>query len=165
MTLYELDAEILAFIDSLDEQGLSDLKVAELDKLAMDRRAKFIGITKAVLNAKAMSESLQMEMDVLQRKKTAQDNLAKRLKAYMQASMEQMGETKLVTGWVHDLAVRGNGGLQALSVNVVPDELPYWAKKIVVTADTDAIRERYKKDGTLPDGVELQPRGKHLSII
>ncbi len=159
--LYEIDAALLDLLAHLDDDGeIGEDPLAAIDALSMARVDKLDAICRYVRDRSTRAVALQAELDRLQAAKKTEDNAVDRLKKYIHASMTALGEQKIETP-LFKLRIQKNS---QPSVLIEDDKaLPEWAKRVKVEADRTAILAKYKADGTLPDGVEVQT-GTHLRI-
>lgn len=86
MTLYEIDAEILALMDQAVDPETGEINESvyeDLDRLQMDREHKVEAIALAYKNAKADAEAYKAEKMSFAKKQSAAENNAERLKNYL----------------------------------------------------------------------------------
>jgi hypothetical protein len=81
------------------------------------------------------------------------------MKAIREA-MNALGKTKIKTE-KFTFSVSKNGGLQPIKVDA--EKLPDKFKKVIMEPDNEHIREAIKAGETI-EGVEVLPRGEHLTI-
>ena len=85
MTLYEIDAAILACVDQ--ETG-EVIDPEALDALQMEREKKLEGVALWVKDLKAEAEAISNEVKALTARKKAAENRAERLKAWLAQALE-----------------------------------------------------------------------------
>ena len=94
MTLYEIDASLMALVD--EETG-EILDSAAFDALVMEKEKKIENIALWVKNENAMAEALKKEIDNLTARKKTAENRVKGLKKYL---LYALGEQKFSTSKV-----------------------------------------------------------------
>lgn len=89
-------------------------------------------------------------------------NIAKRLKERLQWFFQEEGIEKMETDRFK-FTLANNGGKAPILVSVPVDQLPAWAQRVTVTADTEALRGEIEA-GNAIEGVEIGERGRHMRI-
>lgn len=94
-------------------------------------------------------------------------NTAKRLKARLHWLFVNEGIEKMETERFK-FTLANNGGKAPVLIHVSPSELPEWARRVTVSADTEAIRgeiEERERTGAMGlDFAAIGERGRHLRI-
>lgn len=170
-TLLEISEDLLALEILIDDctkdDGELDTTVATpLDEwfaqLMDDRDRKLDNygalVREKLLRVKARKE----EVERLSARIRADENQAKYLKQRMLEFFDRHNIKKLDTKRFK-FSARGNGGLEPLDRPEDATTLPKEYQKIIVEADTDAIRKAIVSGVEVP-GCSLKPRGRHLQI-
>lgn len=84
MTLFEIDQQIL---DCVDMETGEILDLEKLDSLQMEKKEKIGNVAAFIKNLVAESKALKEEEDILAARRRACDNKVKRLKDYLQESL------------------------------------------------------------------------------
>ena len=158
-TLYELTKEARELQDMIEEyppETFSDT-IESLQLMIEDKADSYAAVNQNITNEiavlKAEEERLRVRRNALER------NQLRLMKAIREA-MNALGKTKIKTE-KFTLSVSKNGGLQPVKVDV--EKLPDKFKKMIFEPDSERIREALKAGETIP-GVEVLPRGEHLTI-
>jgi len=140
-TLYAIADDLLAVDALLTESGgeLTPEIEAALASLNEVLVGKVDAIASYIRDCAAKAAALREEADVLTAKRRTEENKVGRLKEYVRFHMDRLGETKLA-GAIWTFALQANGGRPALTVLVAPEQLPALFRRLVVQADTDALR-------------------------
>ena len=161
--LYELSTELATINDeiiSADGELTPDLE-ERLDSVSLDFRAKSQGIAKWTLDIAGVESMIETEINRLQRKKKAAENLRTRLKAYIKGCMEQADVQKIESPTIN-LRIQKN----TPSVDIIAeDQLP--AKFIRITQVTEVDKAGMLtalKNGEDVPGARLITERTHLRI-
>lgn len=149
MTLYDIDAAILACVDM--ETG-DVVDIDKLNELEMERDAKISGIACWVKDLKAEAEALKAEKQNLEKRQKAAENKAESLKTYLQMYLGggKYKDSKVSISYRKSTATIVE---ETLDVNQLPDEL----KKVKVEPMISAIKERLLA-GEQIEGCHLEER-------
>lgn len=158
-TLYELTEEARELQDMMEEyppETFSDT-IESLQLMIEDKADSYAAVNQNIANEiaalKAEEERLRVRRNALER------NQLRLMKAIREA-MNALGKTKIKTE-KFTFSVSKNGGLQPIEVDA--EKLPDKFKKMIFEPDNDRIREAIKAGETI-EGVEVLPRGEHLTI-
>jgi hypothetical protein len=171
-TLFNIGAELIALNDLLDEIGgdVSEPAVelavtAWFGELEAEQGAKldnYIGLIRTLeMEAHAAGE----EADRYTAIEEARANRAAWLKDRLKAHLEATGQPKATTVSGRVVAVQKNGGKKPLGLadDLRIDDLDERFRRVVVSADTDAIRKALEA-GEVIEGATLREPGTHLRI-
>lgn len=162
--LHALLYEVGGDITEEEAEAAIDAWLRETDEALKDKLDRYAAL---IRETEAKAASRKEEADRLAALATTDLNTAKRLKARLQWFFEDQGIEKMETERFK-FTLANNGGRAPVIVRAPVDELPEWARRVTVTADTEAIRgeiEERARDGREPlDFAEIGPRGKHLRI-
>ena len=157
MTLFDIDARIRSFLDSLygsvDEDGVVEaVDFSELESLQAEREAKIESIALYVKELEIEAKALKDESDVLKQRATVATNKAKRLKKYLSDSLWAENAERLATAKDKTVfeSTRCKLSFRKSEKLVVDEkELPkkYFTKKIELKPDGDAIKAILKAGG------------------
>ena len=116
----------------------------------------------AVVNQNITNEitALKAEEERLRTRRSALERNQMRLMKAIREAMNALGKTKIKTE-KFTFSISKNGGLQPIKVDA--EKLPDKFKKMIVEPDNEHIREAIKAGETI-EGVEVLPRGEHLTI-
>ena len=151
-TLYELTEEARELQDMIEEyppETFSDT-IESLQLMIEDKAGSYAAVNQNITNEIA---ALKAEEERL---RARQMRLMKAIKEAMNA----LGKTKIKTE-KFTFSVSKNGGLQPIKVDA--EKLPDKFKKVIMEPDNERIREALKAGETI-EGVEILPRGEHLTI-
>ncbi len=130
-------------------------------ELGEQRDRKLDGYASLIREHELRSAARKEEAERLQKRVSADANLARRLKQRLKDWMERNGQRKIETAR-YRLSVCGNGGVQPVDVGSLA-ELPPSLKIVTEAADVKAIRERLLAGESVP-GCRLRDRGTSLRI-
>lgn len=158
-TLYELTEEAKELQDMIEEyppETFSD--TIESLQLMIENKAD----SYAVVNQNISNEiaALKAEIERLSVRRTALERNQIRLLSALKEAIKALGKTKIKTE-KFTYSVSKNGGLQPIKVDA--EKLPDKFKKVIMEPDIERIREAVKNGEIIP-GVEVLPRGEHLTI-
>lgn len=158
-TLYELTEEARELQDMIEEyppETFSDT-IESLQLMIEDKADDY---AKVNLNINNEITALKAEEERLSTRRKGLERNQIRLLSALKEAIKALGKTKIKTE-KFTYSVSKNGGLQP--INVDGEKLPDKYKKVIVEPDNDRIREAIKAGETIP-GVEVLPRGEHLTI-
>lgn len=145
MTLFEIDAEIRSFLDSLyaeaDEDGaIENVDFDRLEELNEERRKKLEDVALYYKELKVEAEALSAEADKLKQRAKAVENRAESFKQYLALSMQKNGESDIHTSRCK-ISFRK-------SEKVVVDELriprEFMVEKVTYSPDKKKLKELLK---------------------
>lgn len=170
-TLFEIRDDLNALADLLAEVG-GDVTEADAEAAIDAWLAETEGATKAKLDSYAAlirevetrAAGRKAEAERLAALAKADSGTVDRLKARLLWFMQDQQLDKVETERFR-LTVCANGGKPPVRLLVPPETLPaeYRREKVIVSADTDTIREALEKGADLPFA-SLGERGVHLRI-
>lgn len=158
-TLYELTEEARELQDMIEEyppETFSDT-IESLQLMIEDKADSYAAVNQNITNEIA---ALKAEEERLRARRSALERNQFRLMKAIKDAMSALGKTKIKTE-KFTFSVSKNGGLQPIKVDA--EKLPDKFKKVIVEPDNEHIREAIKAGETIP-GVEVLPRGEHLTI-
>jgi hypothetical protein len=161
--LYELSTELATINDeiiSADGELTPDLE-ARLDGVSLDFRAKSQGIAKWTLDIAGVETMIETEINRLQRKKKAAENLRTRLKAYIKGCMEQADVQKIESPTINLRIQKNTPSVDILAEDQIP------AKFIRITQVTELDKAGMLaalKNGEDVPGARLITERTHLRI-
>lgn len=158
-TLYELTEEARELQDMIEEyppETFSDT-IESLQLMIEDKADSYAAVNQNVTNEIA---ALKAEEERLRARRSALERNQLRLMKAIREAMNALGKTKIKTE-KFTFSVSKNGGLQPIKVDA--EKLPDKFKKVIVEPDNERIREAIKA-GEEIEGVEVLPRGEHLTI-
>ena len=161
--LYELSTELATINDeiiSADGELTPDLE-ARLDSVSLDFRAKSQGIAKWTLDIAGVEAMIETEINRLQRKKKAAENLRTRLKAYIKGCMEQADVQKIESPTINLRIQKNTPSVDILAEDQIP------AKFIRITQVTELDKAGMLtalKNGEDVPGARLITERTHLRI-
>lgn len=148
MTLYEIDYEIRAFLDSLmeavDENGEIVEQEVDVDKLAelnAARDAKLDNIACWIKNLEADAVAIKAEEKALKERRERAEHKAERLKKLLADSMQAAGEDKFSSARCA-ISFRKSNPVVIDNFDALADE--YKKEKIEISADKAKIKEAIK---------------------
>ena len=102
MTLYEIDSQIMAFLDrllaSVDENGeVQEVDTDQLDSLNEARGQKIENIALYIKNLDSEAEAIKAEESRLKTRRVVLENKADSLRSLLSRSMQTHGESKYST--------------------------------------------------------------------
>jgi hypothetical protein len=158
-TLYELTEEARELQDMIEEyppETFSDT-IESLQLMIEDKANDYAAVNQNIANEIA---ALKAEEERLRARRNALERNQLRLMKAIREAMNALGKTKIKTE-KFTFSVSKNGGLQPIKVDA--EKLPDKFKKMIFEPDNDRIREAIKAGETI-EGVEVLPRGEHLTI-
>jgi len=158
-TLYELTEEARELQDMIEEyppETFSDT-IESLQLMIEDKADSYAAVNQNITNEIA---ALKAEEERLRTRRSALERNQMRLMKAIREAMNALGKTKIKTE-KFTFSVSKNGGLQPIEVDA--EKLPDKFKKMIFEPDNDRIREAIKAGETI-EGVEVLPRGEHLTI-
>lgn len=158
-TLYELTEEARELQDMIEEyppETFSDT-MEGLQLMIEDEADDYAVVNKNIVNE---IEALKAEEERLRVRRNALERNQLRLMKAIREAMNAIGCNKIKTE-KFTFSVSKNGGLQPIKVDM--EKLPDRFKKVIFEPDNDRIREAIKAGETI-EGVEVLPRGEHLTI-
>jgi predicted transcriptional regulator len=158
-TLYELTEEARELQDMIEEyppETFSDT-IESLQLMIEDKADSYAAVNQNITNEIA---ALKAEEERLSARRKSLESNQKRLKDAIKNAMEILGQNKIKTE-KFTFSVSKNGGLQPIKVDA--EKLPDKFKKVIMEPDNEHIREALKAGETI-EGVEVLPRGEHLTI-
>lgn len=170
-TLIEISEDLMAldrlFEDSADETGeVPPEAAAELDawlaELMHDRDRKLDNYGALIREYELRAAARKEEMERLAMRVKVDENRVKFLKQRLREFLDAHNTPKIETRR-YKFSCRNNGGLQPMELPENPEVLPEEYQKVVVSADTEKIREALKANTDVPF-CRLLPRGRHLRI-
>ena len=163
MTLFDIDAKIRSFLDSLyssvDEDGVVEaVDFSELESLQEERETKIESIALYIKELEVEAGALKAEADKLKQRANVATNKAQRLKKYLSDSLWAENAERLATAKDKTVFESTRCKLSfRKSEKLVVDEksLPkkYFAKKVEYKPDNDAIKAILKAGGTVKGAV------------
>ena len=158
-TLYELTEEARELQDMIEEyppETFSDT-IESLQLMIEDKADSYAAVNQNIANE---ITALKAEEERLRARRNALERNQLRLMKAIREAMNALGKTKIKTE-KFTFSVSKNGGLQPIKVDM--EKLPDKFKKMIFEPDNDRIREAIKAGETI-EGVEVLPRGEHLTI-
>lgn len=158
-TLYELTEEARELQDMIEEyppETFSDT-IESLQMMIEDKANDYAVVNQNITNEIA---ALKAEEERLRARRNALERNQLRLMKAIREAMNALGKTKIKTE-KFTFSVSKNGGLQPIKVDA--EKLPDKFKKVIMEPDNEHIREAIKAGETI-EGVEVLPRGEHLTI-
>lgn len=158
-TLYELTEEAKELQDMMEEyppETFSDT-MEGLQLMIEDKADSYAVVNQNITNEIA---ALKAEIERLSVRRTALERNQIRLLKAIKDAMNALGKNKIKTE-KFTFSVSKNGGLQPIKVDA--EKLPDKFKKMILEPDIERIREAVKNGEIIP-GVEVLPRGEHLTI-
>lgn len=158
-TLYELTEEareLQDMIEDYDTETFADT-MEGLQLMIEDKADSYAAVNQNITNEIA---ALKAEEERLRARRNALERNQLRLMKAIKEAMNALGKTKIKTE-KFTFSVSKNGGLQPIKVDA--EKLPDKFKKMIFEPDNDRIREALKAGETI-EGVEVLPRGEHLTI-
>ncbi len=158
-TLYELTEEARELQDMIEEyppETFSDT-IESLQLMIEDKADSYAAVNQNITNEIA---ALKAEEERLRARRNALERNQMCLCKAIREAMNALGKTKIKTE-KFTFSVSKNGGLQPIKVDM--EKLPDKFKKMIFEPDNDRIREAIKAGETI-EGVEVLPRGEHLTI-
>lgn len=157
MTIYEIDAAILALVDENGE--ITDIEA--LDALTMERDKKVEAVACWIKNDKAEAEAIRAEELALADRRHVLENNIERLKGYLAYALQgQKFETpKCSVSWrrVKAADIDEEQCMAFITANQRDDLLTYSEPKLARKAITDALKAGEQIDGaTLVERVSAQ---------
>jgi len=158
-TLYELTEEARELQDMIEEYPLETFSdtIESLQLMIEDKADSYAAVNQNITNE---ISALKAEEERLRARRNALERNQLRLMKAIREAMNALGKTKIKTE-KFTFSVSKNGGLQPIKVDA--EKLPDKFKKVIMEPDSDRIREAIKAGETIP-GVEVLPRGEHLTI-
>jgi len=147
--------------DVTDEEAAAAID-AWLTEADIPLKQKLDGYGAVIRERELKAAARKSEADRLAALASTDSNTVKRLKERLRWFFEAEGIDKIETDRFQ-FALAANGGKAPIILHVPAELLPEWAKRITVTADTEALRGEIESGGTV-EGVELGERGRHLRI-
>lgn len=160
-TLYQINDELARLLDSIDGDELPEGFEAMLDALDLGRKAKVEALCQVVQERQAKAAIRKAEADRLMGLMRQDEQTARRLKDYLQAEMERMGEKKIETE-LFVVRVCKNGTPSVL-YDDLPETLPAEFQRVRVEIDKGELAKRWRAGAELPPGVVVI-QGNHLRI-
>lgn len=138
MTLYEIDAAIMAVLEQADPET-GELDMDALDSLEMARTDKCEGIALALKNQQAEADAIKVEVKALQERAKRAQKKADSLKGYLSYALagEKLTTPKVAVSYRRSTAV-------AQAPDAKLDALPSEYKKIIIEANKSAIKDALK---------------------
>ena len=158
-TLCELTDEARELQDMIEEyppETFSDT-IESLQLMIEDKADSYAAVNQNITNE---ITALKAEEERLRTRRSALERNQMRLMKAIREAMNALGKTKIKTE-KFTFSVSKNGGLQPIEVDA--EKLPDKFKKMIFEPDNDRIREAIKAGETI-EGVEVLPRGEHLTI-
>lgn len=158
-TLYELTEEARELQDMIEEyppETFSDT-MEGLQLMIEDKADSYAAVNQNITNEIA---ALKAEEERLRVRRSALERNQMRLCKAIKEAMNALGKNKIKTE-KFTFSVSKNGGLQPIKVD--GEKLPDKYKKVIMEPDIERIREAVKNGEIIP-GVEVLPRGEHLTI-
>ena len=158
-TLYELTEEAKELQDMIEEyppETFSDT-IESLQLMIEDKADSYAAVNLNITNEIA---ALKTEEERLRARRNALERNQLRLMKAIREAMNALGKNKIKTE-KFTFSVSKNGGLQPIKVDV--EKLPDKFKKVIMEPDNERIREAINAGETI-EGVEVLPRGEHLTI-
>lgn len=158
-TLYELTEEARELQDMMEEyppETFSDT-IESLQLMIEDKADSYAVVNQNISNEIA---ALKAEEERLRARRNALERNQLRLLKSIKEAIKALGKTKIKTE-KFTFSVVKNGGLPSIKVD--GEKLPDKFKKIIMEPDSECIREAVKAGEAIP-GVEVLPRGEHLTI-
>lgn len=161
--LYEIADDYQAVIQAVEdaEGELTPELAAQLDAIPGQFKDKAERVGLYIQNLRGLADAAEEEVIRLRALATSRTNAVERLKAYLKANMERMGETKIETPLIK-LRIQKNGGRQA--IRWTGAEIPAEFQVVTVTLDSEKVHATHAAGTPLPDGFEVEPRGTHLRL-
>jgi len=162
MKLYEIDKTIREIIEEteLTDGNLDETAITALDSLLTVRETKLDNICCIVKEHEARAEGFRSEIERMQKLRSTLTTTIKRLKLYIQDSMQAAGEKSLelqrFKTWIQN-------NPPSIKYDGEPAELPDEFKRIEISVNAKALMDAFKAGATLPDGVTVN-QGRSLRI-
>ena len=161
MTLYEIEAEILALLENgftascVDEDGVVDEQKAQeyLEKLPIERDKKLEAYGLVIKNYEAEIEAIKQEQSRLTARRQAKERQVERLKNAITNSMVLFNQPKFETAKVM-FSFRKTSSVE-VDMNNLSKE--FIKEKIEYTADKTAIKNAIKS-GQVVEGAQIVER-------
>lgn len=156
MNLFEIDANIRAFLDGLyataDEDGTVEADFEQLEALNAQRDKKWENIALYIKETETEAAALKAEAKKLNERARVADNKAKRLRDYLAGSMQRNQAKEFKTARCA-LSFRRSKGV------VIPDEAQLAKKYLVATYKPDkAGIKKLLEEGHKVKGAYLEDR-------
>lgn len=162
-TLYELTEEYQRLIDLIEEDDLIEIDsttMAILDSIESSIDDKFAAICRVIRELEHKSAACKAESDRLQTKSRSASNQVDRLKDYMQATMETLGEKSRKIDELFTVAIQASpAAVEILDMDSVPHEFD---RPIERQIDKTRIKDALKKGVEVPGCSLVQ--STHLRI-
>jgi len=134
MSLYDINSEINALLDMVDDDGvLSDEILSNIDNLKMAESDKIENIGLAIKNMTAEAEAIRVETDNLLKRRRTLENRRESLKAYLLMYLESAHIPKLSTARVV-LSIRPSKAVVIHDESLIPGN--YFKIKREVSRET-----------------------------
>lgn len=154
MTLYEINAELLALLEQVDpETGELTCDLDALEELAVAREEKLEGLALYCKNLSAEAEAIRSEEKTLAERRKVAENKAARAKAFLadQLAGEKFQTPRVAVSWRKSEAVELGMGFFATDAN------ERFLKYKEPEADKTAVKAALKAGEPVP-GAELVTR-------
>jgi hypothetical protein len=168
-TLYEIKDDLDALAALLYEVGgdiTEDEACAAIDAWLRETnealRGKLDRYAALIREKESLAETRKEEGKRLLSLASSDEAMVTRLKARLQWFFEDQGIDKLETDRFR-FTLANNGGKVPIQLLVPPDQLPEWARRVVVTPDMEAIRGEIEAAGSC-EFASVGERGRHLRI-
>jgi hypothetical protein len=160
MKLYELPERYASLMDQIADGELTPDLEKELDLLDATLQGKVDGICKMVRQLEGEAEVLDREAARLKLRAGSRDNAAKRLKVYLQTTMEKIGCQKVTTDLFTASLARSPKPTVTCILTVIPEQF----RRVITELDKTAVLEAWKRGEALPEGFTVDDTKKHLRI-
>ena len=166
LTIFQLRAEIGEIIDDIIDAEIAgdtdevDALHAELDKLYDARTTKHEGYVHVIKNALNTAKGCKAEADFFDKRATALNNLAKRLKDTLKDDLIAHDEKSVTAGKFR--IARQKNSQPTVNVFIDAEDLPADYQNVTIEADKTALKQAIK-NGAEIDGVEIET-GEHVRI-
>lgn len=156
MTLYDLTAEYMDIMDSLEastDEEFSERLEARLEELNGEISDKGEGYAKLIRNIEAEANALKDEIDRLSALKKRREATVERLKSNLLACMEAADADRIETSIGRWTRRQNPPSVEIINENLVPNEykVPQPPK-----IDRRAILTAYKTNGEIIDGTKVE---------
>lgn len=146
MTLFEINAKLLACYEEVNEDG-EFLNIEEIEALEMAREEKHENLALWVKNLEAEKEAVKAEKLKMADRQKKLENKIESIKGYLKSSLQ--GE-KLTTARVK-ISYRNTASVNVTDVNLLD---PEYLKPVEPVADKTAIKNALKA-GLIVEGAEM----------
>ena len=166
LTIFQLQAEIGQIIDDIVDAEIAgdteavEALLGELDQLYDARSTKLEGYVHVIKNSINTAKGCKSEAEFFDKRATALNNLAKRLKERLHDDLVHHDEESATAGKYR--IARQKNSVPTVNVSIPDEDLPPEYQSVKVEADKKALRTALA-NGEEIDGVEMEV-GEHVRI-